>query len=115
LPENYIRITSGLGDENPRALLIMPLKLNEEIFGVIELAAFKRFEKHEIEFIERVSEIIASSISNLRTTTNIKVLLEKSQQQAEEMRAQEEEMRQNMEELTATQEAMSEKDRENQK
>jgi methyl-accepting chemotaxis protein len=115
LPENYIRITSGLGDENPRALLIMPLKLNEEIFGVIELAAFKRFEKHEIEFIERASEIIASSISNLRTTSNIKVLLEKSQQQAEEMRAQEEEMRQNMEELTATQEAMSEKDRENQK
>ena len=34
------------------------------------------------------------------------MLLEKSQQQAEEMRSQEEEMRQNMEELEATQEEM---------
>ncbi len=114
IPDNYMRITSGLGDQNPRSLLILPLKLNDQIFGVIELAAFKPFQKHEIEFTEKIGEIIASAISNLKTTYNTRILLEKSQQQAEEMRAQEEEMRQNMEELSATQEAMAEKDRENQ-
>jgi GAF domain-containing protein len=113
IPQDYIRITSGLGDENPNAILLVPLKLNEEIFGVMELASFQPFEKHHIDFAEKIGEIFASSISGLRVNNRTAMLLEKSQQQAEEMRAQEEEMRQNMEELSATQEAMSEKEREN--
>jgi len=114
IPENYLKITSGLGDENPRSLLIMPLIINEEVLGIFELASFKGLNKFEIEFVEKVGEITASVISNLRTASNTKILLEKSQQQAEEMRAQEEEMRQNMEELSATQEAMNQKEQESQ-
>jgi methyl-accepting chemotaxis protein len=114
VPESYLRITSGLGDNNPRSLLIVPLKVNDEIFGVIELASFECFKPYEIEFTEKVGEIIASAISNLKTAANTRILLGKSQQQAEEMRAQEEEMRQNVEELSATQEAMAEKEKESQ-
>ena len=112
IPEEYVNITSGLGDTNPNALLIVPLMVNEDVVGVIEIASIKSIDKHEIMFLQRLSENIASSIASVKANENTKVLLEISQQQAEEMRAQEEEMRQNMEELQAAQEQMSRKNEE---
>lgn len=104
VPQNYLKITSGLGDDNPGCLLLVPLKLNETSLGVIELASFHPFEPHQIDFMEKLAESIASAITSTKTAHQTQELLKQSQVQAEEMRAQEEEMRQNMEELTATQE-----------
>lgn len=104
IPEGYLSITSGLGGSSPKSLLIVPLKLEDEIFGVIEIASFNKFKTHEIEFVERVTESISSTLSLAKINTRTTILLEKSQRQAEEMAAQEEEMRQNYEELQATNE-----------
>jgi len=109
IPNSYIEITSGLGGSNPNNLLLVPLKKEDEILGVIELAAFRNFEDYQIEFIEKISENLAATLSAVRTNIHTSMLLEKTQQQAEEMAAQEEEMRQNMEELQATQEESARK------
>ncbi len=104
VPDGYVEITSGLGQANPNSILIVPLKLNEEIYGVIEMASFKHFLPFEIEFVEKIAESIASTIATVRINERTKRLLDESTLMTEQMKSQEEEMRQNMEELQSTQE-----------
>lgn len=106
IPQDYVHITSGLGKSNPTSLLIVPIKVNEAVFGVIEMAFFRPLQPHEIAFIERVAENFASTLSIVRNNERTQKLLEDSQLLTEQLRAQEEEMKQNVEELQATQEEM---------
>lgn len=106
VPENYVNITSGLGMANPQCLLIVPLNLKETTVGVLEIAGFKPFKKYQLDFIDKVAEAFAQSISTIRVSEETKMLLEKSLSREHEMKDQEEQMRQNMEELYVTQEDM---------
>jgi hypothetical protein len=110
VPEEYVSITSGLGDAPPRNLIIVPFKVNEEIPALVEIASFQEITEYQIKFLEVFGESIASHLENAKTNMVTQELLMQTTQQAEEMRAQEEEMRQNMEELSATQEEMSRKE-----
>ena len=111
VPSEYITIVSGLGEANPTSILIVPLMVNEEVYGIVEIASFDEYQPHEVEFIKKIAESIASTISTARTNSKTQNLLNESKQMTEQMQAQEEEMRQNMEELQATQEEMDRKQR----
>ncbi len=106
VPDRYVSITSGLGEATPTSVLIVPLKYNDRVEGVIELASFHVFEPYKIEFVEKLAASITATIEATKRSDQMKKLLTEAQIRTEEMRAQEEEMRQNMEELHATQEEM---------
>ena len=112
VPEDYIEITSGLGDASPNYILIVPLIFNNETLGVYELAFLKDVEEYKLDFCNNIAESIASTLTSAKINKQTSVLLEQTQQQTEEMSAQEEEMRQNMEEMQATQEESSRKENE---
>ena len=104
IPEDYIEIESGLGDANPNSLLIVPLKFEDEVLGVVEIASFKEFKDFEITFVEELAQSIASTLLTAKINSKTKNLLEESEKKSEELAAQEIEMRQNMSEMRATQE-----------
>jgi len=68
VPADYIEIKSGLGTANPSNLILVPMILEDNVLGIIEIASFTKFEEHEIEFIERVAQSIAVSISTSKAS-----------------------------------------------
>lgn len=103
VPNEYIEIESGTGSSNPNSILIVPLKIDKEVLGVIELASFYQFQKHEGKLVEQIAESIASTLATARINTQTAELLEKSQSQANEMQVQEEEMRATIDQLQESQ------------
>ncbi len=104
VPDEYIEIESGTGSANPNSILIVPLKIENDVLGIIELASFYKFQKHERLLVERIAESIASTLATARINTQTAQLLEKSQIQANEMKLQEEEMKATIEQLQQIQE-----------
>lgn len=111
IPQDYIKITSGLGDATPNSLLLIPIINDDKVYGVIEIASFNQFNSFEIEFVKKVAENIGSAILNTLMHKKTNALIEEMKKQAEFNQTQEEELRQNIEEMQATQEEMAKKER----
>lgn len=99
LPDDYVRITSGLGNTVPRNVIIAPFVYGERTIGVIELGAVSHFNEESLEFLNLVLENIAISVMSAENRTRMAKLLEVTRAQAEELQVQQEELRQANEEL----------------
>jgi CHASE3 domain sensor protein len=97
VPEDYIQITSGLGNALPNCVYIVPIKMNNIVYGVLELASFNRFDKFEIEFINEACESIASGIFAIKMTKGSDVLLSQCTSQIETLKSQLETLKKNLE------------------
>jgi len=103
LPQGYTVITSGLGGETPSVLVLSPLLFENNVYGVLEIASFNKFEDFQIEFIKLISERVASVVSNLQINSETAALLEQSRKQSEELEAKEREMVNTISELEKVQ------------
>jgi PAS domain S-box-containing protein len=104
IPEGYLTITSGLGKENPKYLLIEPLVWNDHVFGIMEIASFNQIDEHKFQFVSRVAENIATTINTMESNLRTEQLLKETQAQADQLASQEEQVRQNMNALKLAQE-----------
>jgi len=64
VPEGYIKIISGLGSASPRYLLITPLKKDENVVGVMEIASFSGISENQRKFVEESAQLLAEKISD---------------------------------------------------
>lgn len=107
IPDDYMTITSGiLGDQRPKCILIVPLITNEEVYGILEFAGFKKFDPSQVKFVQELSVILARTIFNIKVNERTRRLLAESQAMSNELKEKQEVLRQNAEEMQATQEEL---------
>ena len=62
IPEGYLKIESALGKSSPTNLLILPLLLNKETIGIIELASFHVFDEETVWTFKNLAKIIGNAM-----------------------------------------------------
>jgi methyl-accepting chemotaxis protein len=112
VPSDYFEVSSGVGSAKPNCILLVPLKIGERVLGVIELATVRLLRPFEIDFVESLSESIASSLSAVQTNERTAELLKQSQAQAEALKEQDSAMRESVQKLEQAQEDSSKKESE---
>jgi len=99
VPKDYIQISSGLGEQKPENIIVLPISFESKCIGVIEVASFNKFTEHEVEFLKQAMSNLGIAISSLIGRKRIENLLQQSQSQTEELQSQSEELRSANEEL----------------
>ncbi len=99
VPKGYMPVTSGLGEAAPRCILLLPLKLNDQTVGVIELASFTVMTSAQLLYLEKISESVAGAIQSVKETERTEKLLEQSKIMTLELTRREDELQKNVEEL----------------
>lgn len=109
IPENYIYITSGLGQAVPQSLLLTPIRANEKIIGVLEVASLHSIGRENIQLVEVLSERLGGIIATIQTNEQTKKFLEEATRINTELMSKEHLMRKNAEELSRVKEELSKK------
>jgi CheY-like chemotaxis protein len=99
LPENYVKITSGIGESLPNCVVVAPFTFEDATVGVIELGAMSDFSLECYEFLNMIQENIAIFFLSALSRVRMAKLLELTTTQAEELQVQQEELRETNEEL----------------
>lgn len=99
VPDDYVYITSGLGKDKPKSILIVPLIFNEVVQGILELGSFEEMPDYKREFVQRVNETIASAISTVKINEKTRKLLEESSEKSKRLEEQEKETQRRIEEI----------------
>ncbi|NJO92194.1 MAG: PAS domain S-box protein [Chloroflexia bacterium] len=99
IPEDYLKILSGLGETSPKSLLIIPLIFEDEVLGVIELGSLSEFNDESIHFAESASMNISSTLSLAQNNIRNAELLEQTRKQTKELEEQERKMKEALAEL----------------
>ena len=99
VPEGYLAIGSGLGQDRPRHLLITPAVADGVVNAVLELGFFASVDAVALQFLRQSAEVIGVAVRSAQSRSRIVELLEETQRQAEELQMQSEELRVSNEEL----------------
>ena len=107
IPTDHMEIKSFIGQTNPKCILIETLVDNKEFFGVIELASLTPLKDYQRDFVNKIAENIAATLSTVENNNRTHKLLKESQDMTIMLQKQKEETKLNLEKINASQDEIS--------
>ncbi|WP_326647893.1 HAMP domain-containing protein [Streptomyces sp. NBC_01750] len=99
LPPGYATIVSGTGRMDPSNLIVLPIVVEEQVLGVIELAALRPLTDIHRDFLDQFIETVGVNVSSLIANVRTDELLDQSQRLTAELSARSGELQARQEEL----------------
>ncbi|MEU8677811.1 HAMP domain-containing protein, partial [Streptomyces sp. NPDC048560] len=109
VPGDYVSISSGLGRTAPGSLIVLPIVVDDQVLGVIELASFTAFTAVHRDFLDQLMEMVGVNVNTIVANARTDELLGESQRLAGELRARSEELQVQQEELQRSNAELEEK------
>jgi HAMP domain-containing protein/signal transduction histidine kinase/CheY-like chemotaxis protein len=92
VPNDYIKISSGLGEATPLSIVVLPVLFEGQVKAVIELASFHHFSDIHLAFLDQLTESMGIVLNTIAATMRTEELLKQSQALAEELQSQQSEL-----------------------
>lgn len=99
IPDDYIKVTSSLGEAKPRCLFVIPLIHEERVKGVLEIGSLRVLADHQFEYLRQAMRIAAINVEAAQNRENLGKALAESQLLAEKLKEQQEELQTTNKEL----------------
>src|SRR5690606_33148563 len=99
LPPDYIRISSGLGNNTPLSVIVLPIVFEGQVKAVLELASIERFNPTHQVFLDQLTESIGIVLNTIEANMRTENLLQQSQSLATELQSRQQELQQTNTEL----------------
>ncbi|MFF3511435.1 HAMP domain-containing protein [Streptomyces sp. NPDC002573] len=109
LPPGYVTISSGLGQVVPSALVVLPIVVEDQVLGVIELASVTRFTQIHQDFLGQLMPTIGVNLNTIVANARTDELLDESQRLTAELQARSEELQVQQDELQRSNAELEEK------
>ncbi|PWI18024.1 hybrid sensor histidine kinase/response regulator [Streptomyces sp. Act143] len=109
LPPGYVTISSGLGQAVPSALMVLPIVVEEQVLGVIELASVIPFTQIHQDFLAQLMPTIGVNLNTIVANARTDELLDESQRLTAELQSRSEELQTQQDELQRSNAELEEK------
>ncbi|MFC8525963.1 HAMP domain-containing protein [Nocardia sp. NPDC057227] len=109
VPGDYVTISSGLGRTAPMNLLVLPIGVEDQVLGVIELASLHRFTRIHRDFLDQLMETVGVNVNTIIANARTDELLVESQRLTTELQARSEELQVQQDELQRSNAELEEK------
>ncbi|WP_106399038.1 HAMP domain-containing protein [Actinocorallia populi] len=108
VPAGYL-VSSAAGGAVPASLIVLPILVEDQVLGVIEVAALHRFTDVQRAFLDQLMGTIGVNVNSILANVRTDELLDESQRLTAELQARSQELQVRQEELLLANAELEEK------